>query len=342
MIGSSAMVEQRSGWVRRIKMRFGMRAAPERNKLLETNGRRFRLLDGGPAAAPARPLAAGPLVNDGAFTPTLPRGFGPLFVGREAYLRRLMAAVRDERAHVVLYGDRGVGKTSLTNAFGELSRRAGYLVLRRSCGFSTTYDGLFQGVLDGAAPRAVTPPAGGYRRPLEPDQVVDALAGYRGGRLIAVIDEYDRVEDERLRSHIAETIKSLSDRAAPVAFVIVGVAASLTDLLGRHPSIQRNVVGVHLAPMSDIEIHRLIEVGARAADIDFAPDVALTIAGLARGMPYYAHSLCLFATRVAATRESRVVTQADLDAAITELLGAQDPEFNELYQRLAAKTGDAA
>ncbi len=341
------MVEQRSGWVRRIKMKFGMRAAPERNEPTDTNGRRFRLLDGGPSVAvsppaPAGLLAAGPLVNDGAFTPTMPRGFGPLFVGREAYLHRLMAAVRDERAHVVLYGDRGVGKTSLTNAFGELSRRAGYLVLRRSCGISTTYDGLFRGVLDGAAPRAVTPPAGGYRLPLEPDQVVDALAGYRGGRLIVVIDEYDRVEDERLRSHIAETIKSLSDRAAPVAFVIVGVSASLTDLLGRHPSIQRNVVGVHLAPMSDTEIRRVIDVGARAADIDFAPDVVLMIASLARGMPYYAHSLCLFATRAAATRESRVVTQADLHAAITDLLGAQDPEFTELYERLTAKAGDAA
>lgn len=303
---------------------------------LASQDRRFQSLDSLSARSLPATIQFGTAAFDGAFTPSLPRGFGPLFVGRQSFLRRLMTAVQDERVHVVLYGDRGVGKTSLTKAFGELAKRSGYTVLRRSCGASTTYDGLFRSILDSVHSRTASG-AGLPKAPMDVEQVVDAFAASPGSRLLIFFDEFDRAEEDDLRSRIAETIKSLSDRAAQVNFVIVGVAASMNDLIGRHPSIQRNVAGVHLTPMSAGEIRQLIDVGAKASGFEFTSTVSRRIAGLARGMPYYAHSLCLHSLRAAMARKERVVTEADLEAALLNLLEAQDPELLRLYEDTTAK-----
>ena len=49
--------------------------------------------------------------------------------GRADTLAGLIAAIEQQRAHVVLYGERGIGKTSLVHVFAETAREARYLVL---------------------------------------------------------------------------------------------------------------------------------------------------------------------------------------------------------------------
>jgi hypothetical protein len=303
-----------------------------------------RVGDTGPAAGDMRVRAPSPIgLAEGearlrdVFTPTQPRSLGPLFIGREWYLRRLVAAVEEERAHVVLFGDRGRGKTSLANAFSQLTTEAGYVVLSCSCSSSITFEELFRGLLAELPPHMI-----GSAAPLLPDgkfgagQLKEALRRLRGGHVILLIDEFDRVQDDTLRIDLAESIKGLSDVAAPVTFLIVGVAQSLDDLLGRHPSIQRNVVGLHLAPMANGEIRRMILAGAAAARIAFAEPVIAAVLRFARGMPYYAHLLCLFAARTAAARGSAEVTMDDLAVAVDDALIKQEAELGESYAQLVA------
>jgi type II secretory pathway predicted ATPase ExeA len=309
--------------------------------------------DAGAATPLHRPAPVGPA--DGAvllrdvFTPTQPRALGPLFIGREWYLRRLVSAVEEERAHVVLFGDRGRGKTSLANAFAHLTAQAGYVVLRCSCGSSITFETLLRTLLADLPPHMIGPPAGPGGAPaLLPDGpfgaagLTDALRRLRNGHVIFIIDEFDRVQSDSLRVDLAEAIKNLSDTAAPVTFLILGVAQSLDDLLGRHPSIQRTVVGLHLAPMAPEEIRRMILAGAAAARIAFDDDVIAAVIRFARGMPYYAHLLCLYAGRAAAARGSADVTAADLTVAVNEVLMKQEPELGRSYAALTAADPAAA
>ena len=54
------------------------------------------------------------------FTPAAPIGRAELFAGRKDQLHRLFDAIAETGRHAVLFGERGVGKTSLANVFHEL------------------------------------------------------------------------------------------------------------------------------------------------------------------------------------------------------------------------------
>jgi AAA+ ATPase superfamily predicted ATPase len=64
--------------------------------------------------------------------------------GRRDELRQLIAAVEQQRAHVVIYGERGIGKTSLLHVFAETARAARYVVLYGSCGVEARFADMFR------------------------------------------------------------------------------------------------------------------------------------------------------------------------------------------------------
>jgi hypothetical protein len=264
------------------------------------------------------------------FTPTQPLSLGPLFVGRDTHLRRLVAATAEERAHLVLFGDRGRGKTSLAQAFTNVMADAGYVVRSWACGSTTTFEDLCRGLL-GALPARITGVSPLPDGPFQAAQTIEALRHLRGSHLILLIDEFDRVQSESLRRELAETIKGLSDAKALVTVLVVGVAQSLEELLGQHPSIQRAIVGVHLAPMDARDIRRMIVSGAAVTRIGFPDRVIDAITVFARGMPYYAHLLCLYVARAARARGGTEVTMADLREAVRDALAKHALEPDSLH-----------
>lgn len=315
------------------------------------SGHGFRVLDvlrpvgeRGPTFSPVSDETAPDGLRE-IFTPSRPRALGPLFIGREGELKRLIAAIEEERAHVVLYGDRGRGKTSLANAFANLATEAGCITVRRACSADTSYERLFRGLLAALPPRLLEPGATGNAAsllpegPFGPEDVADVLARLRGVHVVLVIDEFDRAESPALRNAMAETIKNLSDQALPVTLLLVGVAGSLDGLLGHQPSIQRNILAIHVPPMRDEEVARLIAAGASAAGLAFAVDATAQVVRLARGMPYYAHLLCLFAARAARLRGSQEVMSQDVAAAILEAFRKQEPELNGAHARALTLPG---
>ena len=87
--------------------------------------------------------ASGPVV---AFTPTRPKSGRRQLVGRETELAQIVQLLTDERTHVVLYAERGRGKTSLANMVTETLRRQGHIVARYSCEASSSFDSVIRGL----------------------------------------------------------------------------------------------------------------------------------------------------------------------------------------------------
>jgi hypothetical protein len=185
------------------------------------------------------------------------------FAGRHDMLRQLISAVEQQRLHVVIYGERGIGKTSLLHVFAETAREARYTVLYGSCGSDTDFEGLFRAFaarIPRIYHRAVAPnsPEAELRDNFDvmlsngfgPRGLADLLSEVTGTRIILILDEYDRVVDPSFRRDIAELIKNLSDRAARVQLVLAGVAMNLDEILGFAPSVRRNIVGLPLRPMT--------------------------------------------------------------------------------------------
>jgi hypothetical protein len=257
-----------------------------------------------------------------------------------------MHATLDEAAHVVVYAERGRGKTSLINLIGEALRALGFMVATYTCAADDDFDAVMCGLLR-SLPRsflAVTSQRGEEvvsgceaalpPRRLQPYDILHLGSRLTGRRLVLVVDEFDRVTDIATRTRIADTIKLLSDRAAQTLFIVVGVSENLEELLGRHPSIQRNVVGVPLPLLTDAEIRILLERGAQDANLVIPTQIREMIVGFARGVPYIAQLLALH-VGYSAFRDARCeVTGKDLTKALETAVSEADPRIIAHYNTL--------
>lgn len=280
-----------------------------------------------------------------AFTPTRPQPGHARLVGRAAPLARILGAVAEEQAHVVLYGERGRGKTSLANLVAEVAGEAGLVVARTACSAETGFDAMLRSLardlpraLMQALPVRDAAATEGCEAALPPGRLEprDLLGLARGGlgRLLLIVDEFDRVTEEATRTRLADTIKLASDTGAALSFMVVGVSDSLEQLLGRHPSIQRSVAGVPLPLLGAAEVEEIVARGARRAGLDMPPEVRSGIAGLARGVPYMAQLLALRAGQAALDRRDRRVGLADLAQAVAQVLAEMDPRIGAQVEAL--------
>lgn len=284
--------------------------------------------DNGPAFSSAR------LALNEVFTPAQPVTDRARFAGRLDVLVRLISILEDQRAHVVLYGERGIGKTSLVHILADIARESRYHVAYASCGSGSRFDEIFRGVLKdipmlytkNANPAGRDVESGATLADLLPEGTFDArhlgdiCATITGTRVLVILDEYDRIQDPSFRQSIAELVKNLSDRAARVQLVIAGVSANLQELVGYIPSIRRNVVGLPMPRLDSKEIAALIDIGEREAGVKFSPRAVETIDLLSNGSPYLARLVCHHAG-INALNDSRMdVDIPDINLGLDEIV----------------------
>jgi hypothetical protein len=256
------------------------------------------------------------------------------FAGRHDTLASLIAAIEQQRAHVVLYGERGIGKTSLIHVFAETAREARYLVLYGSCGVEARFDDMFR-TFAAEIPllyhARISPTADETEHnrsftsllgegEVDPRELADVFTQIVGTRVILVLDEYDRVADPAFRRDIAELIKNLSDRAARVQLVLTGVASNLDELIGFTPSIRRNIVGLAVGPMADTELKDILARAESATGLAFAPDAKSLIVKMSGGSPYLVRLLGNRAAGRAIDDRRQAVGEADVIAGTEAVL----------------------
>ena len=305
------------------------------------------------------------------FTPTRPRAGRKTLVGRQAELARILDGLLDDNAHVVLYSERGRGKTSLSNLTMEQLRRRGVIVARCACEAETAFDTMIRALardlpasllLSGPADEAVEGCEGLLpHRAIRPADVAALPESLASERTVFVVDEFDRVLDLETRTRLADTIKLLSDRGSRLSFLVVGVSDTLEQIIGQHPSIQRNIVGVHLPLLAPDEIETMLVRGGQQAGIAFTPLAVRIVRGVARGMPYMAQLLGLRIAQAALRRAELgdgpvPVEPSDIKAAVDRLVdeassgvvathnalvaGSAEPRVAQVLTRLAAAEQD--
>jgi len=277
------------------------------------------------------------------FTPTRPQMANQLFIGRRSIIEKIICAIEEEHAHVVIYGGRGIGKTSLSNVIAESARSAGYHVARCACDSETNFEQLFGDFLRSLPVDLMDRSAQGNGPPVQSfDQLLDSgrlsptdlsiIFGNLIGRVILIIDEFDRVHDENFKRKMSEAIKVISDTTDLLTIVILGISQTLDELLGHHLSIQRQIVAIRLPLMEDTEVQALLCQGEIKARIKFDDVVQTAIITLSKGTPYYVHLLALLAGRHGLGRNSRTMACEDLRAAISEVLSDADPNVIRAYE----------
>ncbi|HZT95526.1 MAG TPA: AAA family ATPase [Chloroflexota bacterium] len=270
------------------------------------------------------------------FTPSSPVNSASLFAGREAEITQMIRAIGQPGRHVILFGARGVGKTSLAHIIYEIvngvSPEVGYLAARINCDAGDTFQSLWAKIAEEVdiqfeklqAPIREESPAYPYLADLLAENaspnVVRRFFGLIERAAIIVIDEFDRIQDEELRGLIADTIKMLSDHAVSVTLIIVGVASDVDDLLYEHASIPRHIEEVLMPVMPVHELEELVASRLKSVGMGIDDEALTLIALLSQGLPPYAHLLGLYASLSAVNQARFTVGMSDLDAGLRETM----------------------
>ena len=291
-----------------------------------------------------------------AFRPAAPIDRRSLFSGRTRQLGDLFDVADQPGQHAVVYGERGVGKTSLVTVAAEVLAAADVLTARTTCDRSDDYESVWRKAL-GEVQFTVSRPGVGFTGQARdvrvsaaalladdatPHDVRRGLQSLAGERRVAVfLDEFDRLSSAEDRLLFADTIKTLSDALPRATVVLVGVADDVEQLIAEHQSIERALVQIHMPRMSHGELAEIVTGGAERARLTIAKDAVDTIARLAQGLPHYAHLLGQLSARFALEDLRTNVRLGDVNDAVGEAIEKTQQTVRETYRQATEEDGDA-
>ena len=282
------------------------------------------------------------------FTPGSPVNTRDLFAGRTDQLREIMGAISQRGYHAVLYGERGVGKTSLSNMLVALlsTQQLPHLVARVNCDAGDTFTSIWRKAMRdisftnpqrgiGFNPTdTVTqiPVSSTLPEIIQPDDIRRTLSDLsRHAKVLVVLDEYDRILDRQVATLVSDTVKALSDFGIDATILIIGVADTIDDLIEGHQSIERALVQIPMPRMSDDEIGLIFENGLAKLGMQMDGSAKTHLVNLTQGLPYVAHLLGLHTSRVALGQQSRTVVRSHADAGIQQALEQWQQSIRTAY-----------
>lgn len=279
--------------------------------------------------------------------------------GRETQVNTVEQAIYAAGRHVFIFGERGVGKTSLAKTAGRAVVEANNFK-QFGCATDTTFDALMRQVIQEFAPKQLA--AVQKSRSLGIDKIVkfgsnrqesyvaqdeikvswaaNVLACLdddgRNTIRVVVIDEVDRLASVETRRNFAELVKLLGDRGALITFVFTGVGTDLEAILGSHPSSFRQFTQVKLErieyqPALDIVDDALLRFGL-SWELEPTRTARFRIASIANGFPYYVHLLVeklMYA--VYHDRDATEITLEHLQQAVTTAVVEAQVEIRKSY-----------
>ncbi|MDP5279926.1 ATP-binding protein [Sphingomonas sp. DG1-23] len=269
------------------------------------------------------------------FSPGAPIDEAGLLAGRKSQIDKLLDAVLQRGQHAILYGERGVGKSSLANVFAtKLFGPTRYIqIIHVNCHPQDDFDAIWRKVFRRleAEDASITDR---YERQIMPDDVVIEMSKFAlVSTPIIILDEFDKIDDNNARVAVANTIKNLSDRSVKATIILVGVADSAERLVADHESVTRCLRHVPMHRMFSSELREIIETRLAQLGMAIQPDALALIVAMSRGLPHYAHLVGQQSARVALEKKKLVVDLSHIDEAMPGSVGQIDQIIRRQYHQ---------
>jgi Cdc6-like AAA superfamily ATPase len=229
-----------------------------------------------------------------AFSPGAPIDELSLLAGRTDQIEKMIETVMQRGQHGILYGERGVGKSSLANTFSTriLGGARTLSSIQINCHPSDDFSQVWRKVFRRLSLNALSASslADKYPGEIHPDDVVIEFSGFSLNTVpIVILDEFDKLADPVARNLIANTIKNMSDRSVRATVIIVGVADSVGGLIEEHESVLRCLRQIPMHRMSPSELREIVSRRLPDLGMKIQQDALAHIVALSRGLPHYAH-----------------------------------------------------
>jgi hypothetical protein len=259
------------------------------------------------------------------FTPGSPIDSRDLFAGRTKQVEKVLGTIFQKGSHAILFGERGVGKTSLANTlfdFLVMTGKFNYQRAKVNCSEGMSFSDIWRVAFNDIV---FTSTEGNSLRLAKalPDnpgpEDIRMTFQLLNDPSIIIIDELDRVANADVTTLLADTIKTLSDNAIKTTLILVGVADAVDELIGEHPSIERPLKQIHMQRMSKAELLEIVDKGLSKIEgltIEAAPRARM--ADLSQGLPFYTHMLARESALNAVMNERTNITMEDLEVGIRE------------------------
>ena len=287
-----------------------------------------------------------------AFTPHTPV-VDDLFCGRMKEIESIFEGLSEKGNHIVLFGDRGVGKTSLARysckKYGEAENTDTNIMV--SCCANDTFQSVIEKVFTELGIELVEAVQRGsgakidvkcveYNREISrtiintnktdnPTWVANKLKDKEG---VVIIDEFDTIKDPIEKQKFSTLMKNLSDNSSNLSLLIVGISLSVDDLIEGHRSIDRCLSQVYLKRMTDDELLSIIQKGEDRTGLKFNEDVKKKIVEKSLGFPYYVHMLALEASKNAVLSERKEINNEDYENGLNNTIKKIDHSLSEMYK----------
>jgi len=295
------------------------------------------------------------------FTPNKPIDAIELFLGRKAVVKSVIESLNTPGQHLLLYGDRGVGKSSLANVTAKILDHNNFIkgeLLIKRCSSSDTFISLAKNLITtysenphlieetiaqnnkeqvgvkvlgiGAELENATTSTKKhiYSSISSPSDLANLLKDKNG---LFLIDEFDTLELDSDKKKIAELVKLLSDYNSPFKIFIVGIAQSGTDLTAGHPSVKRCLKEIKLDKMDDSEIKEIVTKGMQSLSIDISDQASKIIVDISNGYPHFTHLICLKCAEEAITKILKKVIKDTLIIALDIAVADAEGTMKRLY-----------
>jgi AAA domain len=272
-----------------------------------------------------------------------------LFAGRAAEISKILRTVMDRSKHVVLFGERGVGKTSLANIFWKRFYRilSSFIVSRVQAGPHDTFSSLWGRALEElhaagvAAGKPEYVPFDLNNDVVTPSQIRRELQKCGPNALpIIIIDEYNEIRDQSAKTLTANLIKEFYDFSVTTTVILVGVADNISELMHDHSSIDRALIQIPLNRMADEELKEIIQKRLSRTIMKFNADATWTIITLSRGLPFFTQMLSKHAAIHAIENRRLEVVNADIEASMGMFIKDAEVSFREAYRQATRSNQD--
>lgn len=281
------------------------------------------------------------------FSPTAPIKEESFFRGRIEQLKRIVEVMNEDGQHAILYGERGVGKTSMANI--TCRSITNLYSIKITCNSSDNFKSLWLRAL-GEVQFTQTIKGIGFKEEVKnnmvslgdrirnqekvlPHDIHLTLRQFPNNKFLFVFDEFDNIKDQHTRVMFADLIKSLSDNSTMIKIMIVGIADNVINLIGNHKSLERCLMQIKMPRMSESEMKEIITKGFEQLQMKITGQAISKILNFSSGFPHYTHLLCKYSIKNALEKGKIYVKSDELNIAIHKAIENASEQLRESYSK---------